>query len=53
MTDKEKLEAWDAGFKAYFDGVPQKDCPDYPDEDARGEWNVGWLTARDADQRGD
>ena len=53
MTDLEKLQAWDAGFKAYFEGVPQKDCPDYADEESRGEWNVGWLTALSADERGE
>lgn len=49
MSDKEKLEAWDTGFKAYFEGVLQKDCPSYPEEDLRGEWNVGWLTAQSAE----
>lgn len=53
MTDLDKLKAWDAGFKAYFEGMPQKNVPDYPEADLRDEWNVGWISARDADERGD
>lgn len=51
MTDKEKLEAWDAGFKAYWDKKEQSACPNYPESDLRDEWMGGWLTAQDADQR--
>jgi len=52
MTDYEKLQAWDAGFKAYWEKKPQTDCPDYPESDLRDEWMTGWLTAQSADEGG-
>lgn len=38
--------AYEQGFRAYFDGIPDTECPFEIGTAARGKWFDGWLDAR-------
>jgi ribosome modulation factor len=46
MTESQRKESYDAGWDGYFAGKTQQDCPSYPEQDMRDEWNIGWLSAQ-------
>lgn len=45
MTESQRKESYDSGWDGFFTGKMQQDCPDYPEQEMRDEWNIGWLSA--------
>ncbi len=45
MTESQRKESYDAGWDGFFAGKTQQECPDYPEQEMRDEWNIGWLSA--------
>jgi hypothetical protein len=46
MTDEARKKIYDDGWDGYFNGKTLNDCPDYPNQDERDEWNAAWLAAQ-------
>ena len=46
MTEKERTEIYDAGWRGFFDGKTLEECPDYPEQEQRDEWCCAWLSAQ-------
>lgn len=49
MTDERQSELHGLGWDAYWAGKTTDDCPDFPLQEERDEWIVGWFSVQHAD----
>jgi hypothetical protein len=50
ITAMDRLNAYDAGLKAYWNYEKQDTNPYTENQELRDEWMLGWLRAQEIDQ---